>query len=129
VADVIEILTTATETVEVVTAGPQGATGAAGAVGPAGATGPQGPAGPTGPQGPAGADGEDGASAWDDITDKPTTFPPEAHTHPWTDIVTAASITLGANGQFAIEATSNTLITLKLRGGDGITRSVAFPLS
>jgi hypothetical protein len=126
VADTIEIITTATETVEIVTAGPQGATGAAGAAGPAGATGPQGPAGPTGPQGPA---GEDGASAWGDITDKPVAFPPEAHTHPWTDIVTAASITLGANGQFAIEATSNTLITLKLRGSDGVTRSVAFPLS
>jgi hypothetical protein len=32
-------------------------------------------------QGPA------GASSWDDITDKPTEFPPEAHTHPDTDII------------------------------------------
>jgi hypothetical protein len=49
-----------------------------GGVGPAGPTGPQGPAGATGPQGPAGAAG---ASAWSDITGKPSTFPPSAHTH------------------------------------------------
>ena len=49
-----------------------------GGVGPAGPTGPQGPAGATGPQGPAGAAG---ASAWADITGKPSTFTPSAHSH------------------------------------------------
>jgi hypothetical protein len=49
-----------------------------GGVGPAGPTGPPGPAGATGPQGPAGAAG---ASAWADITGKPSTFTPSAHTH------------------------------------------------
>lgn len=29
----------------------------------------------------AGRDGESGASSWDDLTDKPATFPPETHTH------------------------------------------------
>jgi hypothetical protein len=54
-----------------------------GGVGPAGPTGPQGPAGATGPQGPAGAAG---ASAWSDITGKPATFAPSAHTHVPADV-------------------------------------------
>ena len=29
----------------------------------------------------AGRDGASGASSWDDLTDKPATFPPESHTH------------------------------------------------
>ena len=29
----------------------------------------------------AGRDGVSGASSWDDLTDKPATFPPETHTH------------------------------------------------
>jgi hypothetical protein len=41
--------------------------------------GPQGPAGPQGEQGPPGE--VSGSLAWDNVTDKPTTFPPEAHTH------------------------------------------------
>jgi len=68
------------------------------------------------------------------------------HTHPTTDITglgtaataaatdflpTAAptSATLAVNGTLAIEATSNTLLTLRYRGSDGVTRSVAFPIS
>jgi len=35
----------------------------------------------------------------------------------------ASSITLGANGELAIEATSNTTLTVKYRGSDGTTRS------
>jgi hypothetical protein len=39
--------------------------------------GPQGPAGPQGEQGPPGE--VSGSLAWDNVTDKPTEFPPEAH--------------------------------------------------
>jgi len=39
--------------------------------------GPQGPVGPPGEQGPPGE--VSGSLAWDNVTDKPTTFPPEAH--------------------------------------------------
>jgi hypothetical protein len=39
--------------------------------------GPQGPAGPQGEQGPPGE--VSGSLAWDNVTDKPSTFPPEAH--------------------------------------------------
>lgn len=40
--------------------------------------GGQGPQGPAGPQGPP---GQGGASSWNDLEDKPPSFPPEAHTH------------------------------------------------
>jgi hypothetical protein len=46
--------------------------------------GPQGPAGPQGEQGPPGE--VSGSLAWDNVTDKPTTFPPSAHTHVAADI-------------------------------------------
>ena len=67
--------------------GPQGATGAQGPTGATGAQGPQGDTGPQGPQGPAGATGATGAtgaagsSDWADITNKPSTFTPSAHSH------------------------------------------------
>ncbi|NBW09323.1 MAG: collagen-like protein, partial [Caulobacteraceae bacterium] len=48
---------------------PAGATGATGSTGPAGPAGPQGPAGPA------------GTTAWADLTGKPSTFAPSAHTH------------------------------------------------
>jgi hypothetical protein len=60
--------------------GDQGAPGLPGADGAAGSTGPQGPEGPIGPQGPS------GSSAWADITDKPATFAPAAHSHPIGDV-------------------------------------------
>ena len=77
--------------------GPQGPAGAASTIpGPQGPQGPAGadstvpgPTGPQGPQGPAGADGADGASSWDQITDKPTEFPPATHGHYSADIVDA----------------------------------------
>jgi len=47
--------------------------------------GPQGPAGPQGEQGPPGE--VSGSLAWDNVTDKPTTFPPSAHTHQASEIV------------------------------------------
>lgn len=34
----------------------------------------------------AGRDGESGASSWDDLTDKPATFPPETHTHSQSEV-------------------------------------------
>jgi hypothetical protein len=46
--------------------------------------GPQGPAGPQGEQGPPGE--VSGSLAWDNVTDKPTTFPPSSHTHVAADI-------------------------------------------
>jgi hypothetical protein len=46
--------------------------------------GPQGPSGPQGEQGPPGE--VSGSIAWDNVTDKPTTFPPSSHTHVAADI-------------------------------------------
>jgi hypothetical protein len=47
-----------------------------------------GPVGPAGPQGEQGPPGEvSGSLAWDNVTEKPTTFPPEAHTHTADQIV------------------------------------------
>jgi hypothetical protein len=41
-----------------------------------------GPVGPVGPQGPQGLPGEvSGSIAWDNVSEKPTTFPPSSHTH------------------------------------------------
>lgn len=40
-----------------------------------------------------------------------------------------ASQSLSANGQMALQATSNTQATLKFRGSDGVTRSVNFTLT
>lgn len=45
-----------------------------------------GPAGPQGPAGPAGPAGAAGASSWSEITGKPSTFAPSAHTHTQADI-------------------------------------------
>ena len=79
--------------------GPKGATGATGATGPAGATGAQGPqgpqgdTGPTGPQGPAGTNGAtvlNGSGA-----------PPD---------------TLGSNGDFYLDTTSDVLYGPKTGG-------------
>lgn len=72
--------------------GVQGEQGIAGPTGPTGDTGPTGPAGPTGdtgpagPTGPTGATGPAGPTDYDLITNKPSTFPPSAHTHPVTDL-------------------------------------------
>jgi hypothetical protein len=46
--------------------------------------GPQGPAGPQGEQGPPGE--VSGTIVWDNVTEKPTTFPPSSHTHVAADI-------------------------------------------
>jgi hypothetical protein len=47
--------------------------------------GPQGPAGPQGEPGPPGE--VSGTILWDNVTEKPTTFPPDAHTHQASEIV------------------------------------------
>ena len=63
-----------------------GATGATGAQGIQGIPGVQGPIGSTGPQGPQGIEGPAGSKAWTEITGKPATFPPSAHTHAESEI-------------------------------------------
>ena len=40
-----------------------------------------------------------------------------------------ASITLANNGELTVEATSNTTVTIKLRGNDGVTRSTTLTLT
>lgn len=54
-------------------------------------TGPQGPKGESGPQGPTGPKGDAGASAWADISGKPSTFPPSGHRHSSADISDASN--------------------------------------
>nr|DAM79436.1 MAG TPA: nucleoid-associated protein [Caudoviricetes sp.] len=54
-------------------------------------TGPAGPRGPKGDRGDSGQDGKDGASAWADITGKPSTFPPSGHRHSSADISDASN--------------------------------------
>ncbi len=67
--------------------GPRGAQGDTGPIGPEGPKGDTGPRGPVGPAGPTGPKGDTGASAWADITGKPSKFPPEDHKHSVPDIV------------------------------------------
>ena len=61
------------------TQGPPGVQGAPGDKGPLGDKGPTGDPGPTGDKGPTGDPGP--AVAWADVSGKPATFPPDAHTH------------------------------------------------
>lgn len=105
--------------------GPAGPQGEQGPVGPEGPVGPAGPANvlqigavaggltadasitgttpsqdlnlvlPKGDTGPKGDKGDPGGAAWADITGMPSTFPPSAHTHPYSD-VPGLSTDLGA---------------------------------
>src|SRR5690606_13362622 len=74
-------------------AGPQGEQGVPGPPGADGEDGEQGPPGlqgeqgEQGEQGPKGDKGDPGTNSWYDIPDRPSVFPPTAHTH------TVASIT------------------------------------
>ncbi len=66
--------------------GEQGAQGIKGEKGDKGDIGPKGDTGPIGPQGIQGPKGEKGETMvaslkWNDILEKPTTFPPNLHTH------------------------------------------------
>lgn len=65
--------------------GPQGVQGLQGPKGDQGDVGPQGPQGETGPVGPA------GPTDWNQLSNKPSTFPPTAHHHN-TDYYTKAEI-------------------------------------
>lgn len=56
--------------------GDKGDKGDAGPQGPKGPVGPQGDKGDRGPQGPVGPAGPPGTTDWDEILDKPSTFPP-----------------------------------------------------
>jgi hypothetical protein len=108
--------------------GPEGPAGPPGATGPAGSTGPEGPQGETGPAGigvpdpsaqPDGKtletlDGElvytdpsGGVSSWNDLTDKPSTFPPEVEA---TQDVVGAMVT-AAGGTYDDGAGTITLPT------------------
>lgn len=60
----------------------KGEPGSQGPPGSDGGPGPQGDQGIQGIQGEQGVQGEPGPTTWAGITDKPSTFPPEAHTHP-----------------------------------------------
>lgn len=66
--------------------GPRGTQGDTGPIGPEGPKGDTGPRGPVGPAGPTGPKGDTGASAWADVTGKPSTFPPSEHKHVSADI-------------------------------------------
>lgn len=57
-------------------------------------TGLQGPQGPTGPQGPSGE--ASGSIAWSNVTGKPSTFTPSAHTHTSADVTDFASAVVAA---------------------------------
>lgn len=67
-------------------AGPAGPAGPTGPKGDQGEKGPAGPKGAAGPAGPKGPKGDSGSSAWADIADKPSAFPPEGHKHKVSDI-------------------------------------------
>ena len=43
-------------------------------------------------------------------------------------IVPGSSVTPGSNGDLVVEATSNTSVTIKLKGTDGTVRSVSLTL-
>jgi hypothetical protein len=95
--------------------GPQGLpgnTGATGAAGAPGATGPAGadstvpgPKGDKGDKGDTGDTGPAGASDWASISGKPATFPPDAHTHPFSAITgTLTDAQHGLRGNLGLHA-------------------------
>lgn len=71
--------------------GPKGDPGPKGETGDRGDQGPKGDRGPKGPPGDKGEPGPPGSSEWADVMDKPSTFPPEKHTHSSSDIKDAVS--------------------------------------
>jgi hypothetical protein len=68
------------------TEGPPGPEGPLGPEGPQGLPGDAGPTGSQGPPGDEGPAGPPGTTNWDDLTNKPSTFPPSAHSTAWADI-------------------------------------------
>ena len=104
--------------------GPQGPIGKTGPVGPKGADGTvkfdsltqvqkdslrgePGPKGDVGPAGPTGPKGDAGASAWRDITGKPSKFPPEDHKHLKEDITDLPDITYRTVNNALVQRYSN----------------------
>lgn len=118
--------------------GPQGPIGKTGPVGPKGADGtveydsltqtqkdslrgepgPKGDAGPAGPTGPPGPKGDSGASAWADIADKPTTFPPEDHKHQVADITDLPAIEKNAKPSTLAQRWSDGTISVPSNPGN-----------
>lgn len=103
--------------------GLRGAQGDAGPIGPEGPKGDTGPRGPVGPAGPTGPKGDAGASAWSDITGKPSKFPPEDHKHTMADIsdlpaigFTEGTIAKYASGSTLLVHDSNSQNTATSRG-------------
>lgn len=84
-------------------------TGPKGDIGPRGPKGDTGPRGAQGEAGPTGPKGDSGASTWGDITGKPTSFPPEGHTHTSADINDATAFCNYSNG-------ANKLLKMDSRG-------------
>ena len=78
--------------------GPQGPVGPQGIQGLTGPQGPQGIQGPIGPAGPAGSGGGD----WNTLLNKPSTFPPSAHSHTATEISNATAV--GRSVLMAVDA-------------------------
>lgn len=66
--------------------GAQGEKGDKGDTGAQGEKGDKGDTGAQGPTGPQGEKGDPGTTTWDGITDKPSTFPPNAHSHAISDV-------------------------------------------
>lgn len=104
--------------------GPQGPKGDTGDQGPTGPQGPQGVPGPTGPAGATGATGPAGSNAWGDITGKPTTFPPSAHTHAISDVTDLATQLAdkisNADGAAALALKADDNAVVKLTGAQSV---------
>ena len=101
--------------------GPQGNTGPAGPEGPKGATGPKGDVGPAGPTGPK---GDAGASAWADVTGKPSKFPPEGHKHTVAEVTDLPAIHWGVKGGALVQRYSTGHIAVPtVPDGDAVAAS------
>lgn len=79
--------------------------------------------GPQGPAGPPGSGGGGGAVAWDDVTEKPATFPPAAHGHAY------ASPAQGDLADSAVQPDDlKTINGVSLLGGGDVAITGANPL-
>ena len=116
--------------------GPQGETGPQGKVGPRGVQGDVGPAGPEGPKGatgpkgdvgpagPTGPKGDAGASAWADVTGKPSKFPPEGHKHTVAEVTDLPAIHWGVKGGALVQRYSTGHIAVPtVPDGDAVAAS------
>lgn len=64
-------------------------------IGATGAEGPPGPPGPPGADGQDGAQGPPGTTSWNGLTDKPSTFPPDTHSHAQADVTNLVTALAG----------------------------------